>query len=78
MLFPTRYEKLDQNILVVGADAIRILRKRKYSIEGLYQVMKKEKRINLERFFSILSFLWITEIIDLDDFYISLKKQHVS
>jgi len=78
MLLPTKYEKLNQNAVVVGASVISLLRIKKYSVEELYQVLKKEKQINLERFFNTLSFLWVAEVIETDEFYVSIKKHHVS
>jgi len=78
MLLPTKYEKLSQNTMVIGAKVISLLNRRKYSVEDLYQVLKKEDQINLERFYDILSFLWITEVINSDEFYIFLKNNNVS
>lgn len=74
MLIPTPFEKLNQNIMVVGADIISLLRKQKYTIEELYQLIKDKKQINLERFYNVLAFLWTTEVIESDDFYVFLKK----
>lgn len=78
MLLPTKYENLDQNTMVLGASVIGLLRKKKYTIEELYQILKREKQINLERFFNTLSFLWVAEVIESDDFYVYIKKYHVS
>lgn len=78
MLLPTKYEKLNQNTMVVGASVIGLLKKKKHTIEELYQVLKREKQINLEHFFNTLSFLWIAEVIETDNFYVSLKKYYVS
>jgi len=74
MLLPTKYEKLNLNIMVIGARVINLLKKQKYTVEDLYQIIKKENQINLERFYSVLLFLWITNVIDSNDFYVFLKK----
>lgn len=74
MLLPTKYEKLNINLMVIGAKVIGLLRKKKYTIEDLYQVLRKENQINLERFYNTLSFLWVTDVIGSDNFYIFLKK----
>jgi hypothetical protein len=74
MLVPTRFEKLNQNLMVIGADVIKLLHKQKYSVEELYQILKESKQINLERFYNALAFLWSTGVIESDDFYIFLKK----
>jgi hypothetical protein len=78
MLLPTKYERLSQNIMVVGAKVISLLNRKKYSVEDLYQVLKREDQINLERFYDTLSFLWITDVINSDEFYIFLKNNNVS
>lgn len=78
MLLPTKYEGLSQNTIVVGAKVISLLNRKRYRIEDLYQVVKKENQINLERFYDVLSFLWMAEVINSDDFYIFLKNNHVS
>jgi Fe2+ or Zn2+ uptake regulation protein len=77
-LIPTKYEKLSQNTVVVGASILLLLRKQKYNIEDLYRAVKREKQINLERFYSTLTFLWVTGLINFDKIYISLKNNNVS
>lgn len=76
VLIPTKYEKINENTLVIGASVIALLKKKRYSIEELYQTLEKQNKINLERFYNTLSFLWITEVITTDQFYVSLKKQN--
>lgn len=77
MLIPTKYEKLNHNIMVLGASVINLLRKKSYTVEELHQILQKEEQVNLERFYNILSFLWIADIIDSDNFSVYLKKQNV-
>ncbi len=74
MLIPSNYEKLNQNVLVVGASVIRLLRKKRYTVEDLFQEMRRGEQINIDRFYSVLSFLWISDIIDSDDFHLFIKK----
>jgi len=73
-LTPAKYEKLDENIIVVGASVISLLKKNRYTTEDLFQILKKEKEINLEKFYNTLTFLWVTEIIVSDGFYVILKR----
>lgn len=74
IILPTKYEKLSQNTMVIGAAVIGLLKKQKYPIEELYQVLKKKEQINLERFYNTLTFLWISEVITSDGVLVSLKK----
>lgn len=64
--------------MVVGASVIKLLKKRSYTIEELYQTLQDSNKMNLERFYNILSFLWTVDVIDFDKFSISLKNQNVS
>lgn len=67
MLIPTKYENLNKNLLVTGADVIFHLRKKHYNIEELYQLLKKEKGMNLNQYFNCLTFLWLADILVLED-----------
>lgn len=68
MLLPTKHENLNRNLLVTGADIISQLKKRPHHLEELYQLLKKEKGINLEQYFNCLTFLWLGEILTLENF----------
>lgn len=74
MLIPTKHENLEKNVLVVGADILMLLKKRKYNIETLFQKVKKKKSISLNRFYNILLFLWLADLIELEKYYIEIKK----
>ncbi|MBW8048811.1 MAG: hypothetical protein FVQ77_00425 [Cytophagales bacterium] len=74
MLIPTKHENLQQNILVVGAEILAILKKRSFNIEVLFQKVKNEKPVNLEQFYNTLVFLWLSELIELDEYFIKIKK----
>ena len=53
---------------------IVILKKRKQNIEDLFQKLRDEKSVTLEQFYNTLTFLWLSDIIDNDEFYINLKR----
>jgi len=74
MLIPTKHEDLEKNVLVVGADILMLLKKRKYNIETLFQKIKNKKSISLDRFYNTLLFLWLVDLIELEKYYIGLKK----
>jgi len=67
MLIPTKYENLNKNLLVAGADIISHLQKKPYNIEELFQLLKKEKGMNLNQYFNCLTFLWLADILVLED-----------
>ena len=67
MLIPTKYENLNKNLLVAGADVISHLREKTYNIEELYQLLKKEKGMNLNQYFNCLTFLWLADILILEN-----------
>ncbi|OFY22721.1 MAG: hypothetical protein A2W98_05375 [Bacteroidetes bacterium GWF2_33_38] len=74
MLIPTKHENLQQNILVVGAVIITFLKKKSYNIEALFQKIKNGKNVSLDQYYNTLVFLWLSDIIELEEFYIKLKK----
>ena len=74
MLIPANYEKLEKNLLVLGADAIALLKKETYNIEDLFIKMKDKKSIGLEQYYNVLTLLWLAEIIELCGYHISLKR----
>lgn len=74
MIIPSKYENLNQNILVIGSEIINLLKKQSFNIENLYQKIKKKKNINFDTYYNTLTFLWLSEIIDKSEFQIYLKK----
>lgn len=75
MLLPTKYENLEKNILVLGADILFILKRRRYNIEELYQKIKDSKSINLDQYYNTLTFLWLIDSIELNEHLIQFKRK---
>jgi hypothetical protein len=75
MLIPSKYENLQQNLLVIGSDVIAILKRRPYDIESLYQELKSRRSINLDQFYNCLTFLWLSEVVNYQGFQVSLKEK---
>jgi Fe2+ or Zn2+ uptake regulation protein len=75
MFLPTKYENLQKSTIVLGADVIKSLKKKDYNIEDLFQEIKQipSKDISLNQYYNTLTFLWLTDIIDLKEFTIQLK-----
>ncbi|MDA9818067.1 hypothetical protein N9C35_03410 [Flavobacteriaceae bacterium] len=80
MLVPSKYENLEKNLLVLGSSIISLLRRDTYDIESLFQELnglQRDNGINLDQYYSAISFLWCSEIIELDNYIIFLKEANV-
>lgn len=77
MLVPSKYENVNKNLLVIGAEIIAHLKKRTYAIEELYQDMKQSSGIGIEQYFDGLTFLWLSDILILDGFQINLTMSNL-
>lgn len=75
MLLPSKYEDLNSNLIVIGAYIIEILKRRPYNVEDLFQVLRNKYNINLEQYFNTITFLWLSNIVTLNTFQISLVKK---
>jgi hypothetical protein len=75
MFIPNQHENLKKNVIVLGADIIRFLKKEDYNIETLFQKVKQkfDKDISLNNYYNTLTFLWLIGAIELQDFAIKLK-----
>lgn len=76
MFIPTKHENLQKSTILLGADIIKSLKKREYNVDDLFQNLKKvfEKDISLNQYYNTLTFLWLTDIIELNDFNLKLRK----
>ncbi len=73
MLIPTPYESLPKNNLIIGADIIGLLKRKDYNIEALFNELKKLRLTHLNQFYNTLLFLWLADIIELNEHTIILK-----
>lgn len=77
MLIPSKHEQLEKNLLVIGANILSILKTRKiWNTEDLFQNLKKIKSVNLNQYYNSITFLWLSDIILVDEFNISLKQKN--
>ena len=54
-----------------------ILKKRKtWNAEDLFQNLKEIKSVNLNQYYNSITFLWLSNIIQVDEYNISLKKKN--
>ncbi len=69
MLIPSKHERLEKNLLVIGGDILSILKKRKiWNIEDLFQNLKKVKSVSLNQYYNAVTFLWLSGIIQVDEY----------
>ena len=73
MFIPTKHENLHKSTIVLGADIIKSLLKKECNVEDLFQELK-EKDISLNQYYNTLTFLWLTKVIEVNDFNIKLCK----
>lgn len=82
MLIPSKYENINDNLLVIGSNIVSLLKRHPFNIEDLFKSVNKERdsknlhQINLDQYFNALTFLWLAEIITLNEFqiFINLNK----
>ncbi len=76
MFIPTKHENLQKSTIVLGADIIKSLKKKEYNVEDLFQELKKGegKDISLNQYYNTLTFLWLTDVIELNEFNLKLRK----
>ncbi|MBI5122799.1 hypothetical protein HZA75_02980 [Candidatus Roizmanbacteria bacterium] len=73
MLIPTKHEKLNLNLLVLGADLISLIKIKAYNLEDLFHELKKKKPLTLDQYYNAILFLSLSEIVQLDKYAIRLK-----
>ena len=75
MFLPNKHENLHKSTIVLGADIIKSLKKKDCNIEDLFQELKQsfKKDISLNKYYNTLTFLWLIEAVDLQEFIIKLK-----
>lgn len=75
MIIPTKYENLNKNILVIGYQITKELKRQPYNIDTLYQKIKKDINISLETFYDTITFLWLSNIVEKEKFQIFLREE---
>lgn len=78
MLLPSKYQPLHKNLLVIGAEAIHLLQSNDYNIHALYLQLKNKKDISLNDYFHLLTFLWLANIITIENTSIKIIIPYVT
>ncbi len=76
MFIPTKHENLQKSVIVLGSEIIKVLQKKDYNVENLFQELKHRlyTDLSLNQYYNTLTFLWVADIIELDEFFIKIKK----
>ncbi|MCF2500817.1 ABC-three component system middle component 6 [Dyadobacter chenhuakuii] len=74
MFIPNQYENVTKSTIVLGADILKALKLRQYNVDDLFLELKRKKTININQLMNSITFLWLIEAVDYDNFTLSLKK----
>ncbi len=66
MITPSKYENLNNSILVLGAIIIKLLKRKSYSLENLFRALTRSAKVHPDEdlFYDVITFLWLTGCID--------------
>lgn len=67
MLIPTKHEDLKLNILVLGAEFMKLLKTQSHNIESLFSEMRSQKNLGIDTYYDVLLFLWLSDLIEMDN-----------
>ena len=73
MLIPSKHEKLNNNVLVLGADLLGLLKRKSYNVDSLFQDAKRIKVLSLDQYYNTLTFLWLSDLIELQHHQVIIK-----
>lgn len=75
MLLPTKHQKLNENLISIGAEILIDLKRKDMFIEDLFSEFKsKYKTLHLDNFFLTLIFLWLVDAIKIENSIVKIKK----
>jgi hypothetical protein len=77
MITPTKYSNLKNNAMVLGSYIIKLLKKRPYYVDDLFQELTKESSVDLGQFYECLTFLFVFDLIYAEKHYIYLKRDMI-
>lgn len=75
MLYPKKYENLSKSLLVLWVKVLIEMKKTwMWELEDLYIYFRNKEKISFEQFLDIVMFLWLSEIVDIQDRFFYIKK----
>jgi len=74
MIIPTKHQKLNENIIPIGAEIITSVRRKPKLVEDLFNEFKEAyKETHIDNFFLTLVFLWLIGAIKMEGDLITYK-----
>lgn len=67
MIIPTKHEKLDESILVLGSIVLKALRTKDYLLEDLYNKVLTKKYISIDKFLDSILTLWLLDMVSVNN-----------
>ncbi|MBU0894662.1 MAG: hypothetical protein KKB88_04425 [Nanoarchaeota archaeon] len=75
MLIPTKHQKLNENLISIGSELLKEIKKGDKFVEDLFDNFKdRHERIHLDNFFLALIFLWLVDAINMEEYLLKYKK----
>ncbi len=75
MIIPTKHQNLEENLISIGAELLRKIKKKDIFIEDLFNYFKEKfPMVNLDNFFLCVTFLWLINSVDVREEIIKFKK----
>lgn len=75
MLIPTKHQKLNENLITIGAELLKDIKKKDIFLEDLFNNFKnKYSNIHIDNFFLTLIFLWLVNAIEMEEYLIKFGK----
>jgi len=75
MILPTKHENLSNSGFSIGATLLKKLKAKSYVIEDLYELVREKHGISLAMFFDIMLFLWLADLIEMNDYEVRLAEK---
>lgn len=76
MIVPSKYENLEDSWIMLGYEILKLLKKKpSLNIELVYKKinMQHQNTISLNKYFDVVMFLWLGEMIEVSEYHLSLK-----
>jgi len=74
MMFPTKFDELDSNPLVLGASILELIKAQERNLEEIFQKLKRKHEVTLDRYLDTVLFLWLSGLIEIQHYYLRLNK----
>lgn len=73
MLIPTKHENLRLNVLVLGAEMLKLLRggDQWESVESLFDNLTERVPASLDQYYDAVLFLWLAGLVKKDGYFIA-------